>query len=438
MPTTHTQPRKPSKWLTLAVRGISSWPEYEYVQHYDGFDFLLLPETETAPTAIAIEVLPPLDYNSARAAVRRFLSAFTWVHGCAADDDFGIGSAYPGGVGKNEGPVRCSDRLFHIDYLPSTTDPKTRLCLALYREALGLTNHAYRFLGFYKLVNVLSQNWKKQVAWINAAIPKLSEPDAVARITELRKTESDLGHYLYVSGRCAVAHAFNDPVVDPDDPTDTQRLHADLPIAKALAELFIEVEHGIKSADTVWREHLYELRGFREFFGADTVQRLKAKENVDPAKLLTLPIVSIHVRYQAPYLALQQMTGTVTGIKNGVVDVQYTSSTQRVRIRMQLDFPEERLRFDLFGSIEMTDDGSTDAAQEALDLHRLFRDVFKNGVVELWTDGSDQAFAQTQPYMPINMRYNSVAWQSSLEAKARTLLIRSGAKPRQTEAFPRE
>jgi len=50
---------------------------------------------------------------------------------------------------------------------------------------------------------------------------------------------------LYASGRCAVAHAFNDPVVDPDDPKDVFRLSADMPVAKALAEHLIEHEYRI-------------------------------------------------------------------------------------------------------------------------------------------------------------------------------------------------
>ena len=47
---------------------------------------------------------------------------------------------------------------------------------------------------------------------------------------------------LYESGRCAVAHAFADPLVDPDDLADLRRLSADLDVVRALAEYLIEHE----------------------------------------------------------------------------------------------------------------------------------------------------------------------------------------------------
>ena len=40
--------------------------------------------------------------------------------------------------------------------------------------------------------------------------------------------------------RCAVAHAYSDPVVDPDDLSDLRRLSQDVWIIKAVAEFLIE------------------------------------------------------------------------------------------------------------------------------------------------------------------------------------------------------
>ncbi|MGD9788547.1 MAG: methylamine utilization protein MauJ [Sulfuricellaceae bacterium] len=62
------------------------------------------------------------------------------------------------------------------------------------------------------------------------------------RIDALQKTESDIAQYLYESGRCAVAHAFSDPLIDPDDLIHLRRLSADLDIARALAEHLIKHE----------------------------------------------------------------------------------------------------------------------------------------------------------------------------------------------------
>ena len=111
----------------MAVRDVANWPDLEYFQDYDGFEFLLLPESTKTPPVVSIELIAGLDLQKARASIRRFLSAYSWVERHSADDHFGIGAGFPGGVGKVEGPVLTRGTHFQLDYLPSTTDPKARL-----------------------------------------------------------------------------------------------------------------------------------------------------------------------------------------------------------------------------------------------------------------------------------------------------------------------
>lgn len=85
--------------------------------------------------------------------------------------------------------------------------------------------------------------WLKD--WINKTIPLLTDSKAKERISQLASKEEDIGAYLYESGRCAVAHASVDPVVDPDNPNDFLRLSADMPVARALAEYLMENELGL-------------------------------------------------------------------------------------------------------------------------------------------------------------------------------------------------
>jgi hypothetical protein len=91
---------------------------------------------------------------------------------------------------------------------------------------------------------------------------------------------SDIGAHLYESGRCAVAHANRKPIVDPDDPSDMRRMQSELPIMTALAQKAIEEELGVQTSQTVYCKHLYELAGFKEILGADTVERLTRGEQI--------------------------------------------------------------------------------------------------------------------------------------------------------------
>ena len=77
---------------------------------------------------------------------------------------------------------------------------------------------------------------------ITTTLPKVKDELALSRLSTLAGTELDVSKYLYESGRCAIAHAYVDPIVDPDDVSDLRRLSDDLYIVKAIAEHLIEAE----------------------------------------------------------------------------------------------------------------------------------------------------------------------------------------------------
>jgi methylamine utilization protein MauJ len=136
----------------------------------------------------------------------------------------------------------------HFHYLPDPNDPKAKLALALYREGLSVNLMPYQFLGFFKVINILRDKGKDQQQWIREYLQHVTDKDALTRIAAIRTNGTDVAEYLYGSGRCAVAHAFDqNNVVNPDDPADLIRLAEDLPVIRELARLAIEREFGVKS-----------------------------------------------------------------------------------------------------------------------------------------------------------------------------------------------
>lgn len=121
------------------------------------------------------------------------------------------------------------------------------MALAFYREGLDLehVHRAYSFLSFFKILNVRFNEGRDQIAWINATYGSLTRPDSIDRLGEIAAIPADIGEYLYGSGRCAVAHAFATPVVDPDNIEDQIRLSKDWRLVRGLAALVIQREWAI-------------------------------------------------------------------------------------------------------------------------------------------------------------------------------------------------
>jgi hypothetical protein len=130
-------------------------------------------------------------------------------------------------------------------YRTPLKDNKQRLAIALYREALTVNSTPYEFLGYFKVINVVYKGSKEQKKWINNNLQYIDDELCKNRVKELKKQVDDIGHYLYESGRCAVAHAFADPLVDPDDLVHLRRLSEDLHIIKSLARHLIKFEIGV-------------------------------------------------------------------------------------------------------------------------------------------------------------------------------------------------
>lgn len=232
-------------WMIVTLDTELDWPMAETVVEFEGQQLILRPAEAPASADIRVRYEHPQEELAAYETICRFLSVMSWWNRRPARPTERICCTAPIRGGKvRVGPPGWPD--FNIeDGIQAPSDPKAKLALALYREAASVHNTAYEFLGYFKIINILYSSGKDQIAWINATLNQIKDRDALKRIAELQAHHSDLGDYLYSAGRCAVAHAFSTPTVDPDDPTDVFRLSADMPLLRALVEHLIEVHFGI-------------------------------------------------------------------------------------------------------------------------------------------------------------------------------------------------
>lgn len=237
----------PSGWLVVAIESNLAWPEEEKEIEYEDRHFFLRPESEDTSKTVGLRFGPDEIDNlmgDAHIALRRFLSALSWKKGVAIREATWAAGGHHIGIGK-PGRVPIVDPNFWPGPLPEFQNVDVQLALALYREALSVKSIPFQFLGMYKIINTLRESGQGQKDWINKVLVHIHTQEAIDRCTNLRSTGEDVADYLYVSGRCAIAHAYSNPVVNPENAEDLERLELDFPLIKELAEYAIRNEYGV-------------------------------------------------------------------------------------------------------------------------------------------------------------------------------------------------
>jgi hypothetical protein len=237
------RPTAMKKWMIVSVESQAFWPINETSIEFNGRTLILRPPNGDTSADIRTAYLHPGQLQNALETIFRFLSAVSWW------DDRPVFAERRSSCSTSElrlgktptNPILCDNFSYpEIGVL----DDKSRLALALYREARSVRSIPYEFLGYFKIINIRYDNRTSQEDWINKTTPVLADEDAKNRLRELAY-KPNIGHYMFVSGRCAIAHASHNPVVCPDKPEDLFRLSSDMPVARALAEYIIRNELGI-------------------------------------------------------------------------------------------------------------------------------------------------------------------------------------------------
>jgi len=232
-------------YLTVGIETQIPWPATERVVTFCGRRFRFIPASAKLTRMIRVETDEGFTRFDADKLIFELLSALAWAEQAAAVATVENWCTAPVNIGKGPTGVIGNG---HFDHIPNPQNPKAKLALALYREGLSVNLVSYQFLGFFKVINIIWDRGPDQIQWIRDHLQLATNKDAVDRIAVLKTTEPDVANYLYVSGRCAVAHAFDqNNVVNPDDPTDLIRLSKDLPVIRELARIAVEQELDVMS-----------------------------------------------------------------------------------------------------------------------------------------------------------------------------------------------
>jgi len=252
------------KWLDLAVCPQFSWPNSQVEISFEGYKVVLQPfrkdpeaETEMAAT---LSVFDPngTSFEVGGTIASRFLSRLAWSNDRGVVELFSVGSnssGRPGRLSQGAYPRSAWAQVEPWDfiYLPAAHSQESDLALGLFREGLSVNSTPFAFLSYFKVLNIRYGASADQKEWINDNLHHIWYQPAINSLAEIQRTESDVGKYLYEEGRCAVAHAYGTPLVNPDNYADRHRMECDLKLMKELAALFIEKELGVLSDSSFWK-----------------------------------------------------------------------------------------------------------------------------------------------------------------------------------------
>ncbi len=235
------------RWLNVGVQGGAIWPSKEINIDFGGNRLCLKPATKDTEQSVHIN-LANISDRDALTLINRFLSVLSWCDDQPLENRYGwSGNPVPAAVPR-ESRILGSSTVFPF-YRTIEGSKKARLSLALFREGRTVNSVPFAFLSYFKILNIFwndktttidGERKNAIIEGIRETIPKLKCDMALRRLRVLGTTESDVPKYLYGSGRCAIAHAYADPIIDPDDVSDLYRLSEDMNIVKAIAEHLIE------------------------------------------------------------------------------------------------------------------------------------------------------------------------------------------------------
>lgn len=398
-------------WVVGNVAGEIAWPVRTQEAKFQGLKVFIIPVMEGYCPAIAIRLRTNEDPLDGQRTLLEFASSLSWALDKPINIESFGGGNLPRPFGRRHPYPVLSNTPLDTSYLPEPTHPDAKLALALYREAMVLAHPAYSFLTYFKILEVAFPAAKARSDWLQQSLPQLTDVQAKAVIAELGKNTPDIAEHLYVSGRCAIAHAGRQPIVNPDNPIDLRRLYREVPLIRALSAFAIESVLHVKSGMTVYREHLYELAGFHALLGDEFINRCLSGDVFEAE--VDFPLMSVQIGNHR-YESLARMLPSLA-FAGSTFLLQLRSTPPAITFQCELNFREQQLHFDVHRDIDMSDDGSASSAAAIAEAFRFIRDYYANGELRILNAETGQELSRKEPFIPLNHMLDVDAMDATID-----------------------
>ena len=403
-------------WIVANIETSIAWPVTVQKITYKKYEYWIIPVTRDAYPGIAARV-EGISREEQQRKMMRLLSIISWVEDKGVALKSFTGGSFPHPQSKHSESGFIVRNNFDFTYLPVIDDENTMLTLALMREGRSLNHPGYSFLSFFKVLEVAVGKGNKRKAWMSDALRRINDYRAKEAITKIEaQGVSEVAKHLYESGRCAITHASSEPIINPDDPTNSQRLYIELPIMEKLAELAIEERLGVQTSYTVYKEHLYELAGFKKIFGQDLINRITLGKQVLEGERVCIPKINIQLRGRTPFASLENLTPVGLLQDEAELLLKFSHEDGLVQFRFRLNLKEERLEFDIFNDIlVVTDDETSVFAEIMVDITSFTKCYLLNGSLEIINSDTGEEIARKDAFIPENIIVDPEKFDKDIE-----------------------
>jgi hypothetical protein len=219
--------------------GLIIGDDEEVYFRFDGRTFRWINGTPESRAVLSVGC-KDLDDPGTYESVNRLLSWLVWSHKAPIRKGSGIAGrkrTLPLTWGpRMSGGIKIDAQYLFAGYRPQAAS-HCSLALALYREGRNAESIFYEYLSYWKILEVAFPRKPERWDWIIQNAPRTFEG---SRVAEIVASNPNVAEYLDYSGRCAIAHVFFPPIIDPDNREDNIRISKDVRLVEQLARKAIE------------------------------------------------------------------------------------------------------------------------------------------------------------------------------------------------------
>lgn len=379
-------------WVTASLSPKSAWVKDATKIWFRSRFIYLIPLENDKPAYATTLITGEEERQDTQKVLSAFLASLSWAENISLSVEHWGGGGMPNPMGYKSCSISLLFSSIDRDYIQDPQDEKARLALAFYREGSSIGHVFYSFLSFYKIINMLNPTGKDQIDWINKQLSKLSY-ESQERLEELKKTETDIGKYLYGSGRCAIAHAGGNPTADPDNPDDQKRLRNDTILIKDLSAVAIEETFGIKSRSSIYMNGEQRITKLLDIFDKQLLKEGILKTDI--------PFISLVIRGKEPNPLTEKLYfSEKVNIANKIITMDMFTHNNRAIVRFFIDNNKNDLFIDYRCAVyKLTADDDIINAEIDLNALILWNDYLGNGQIRIYSP-EGTLLASSTPYMP--------------------------------------